>query len=313
MNSRLQVLQLLTSHCSRLLISEDEYREALLHFVPLISDIGTSIYKDDIKYKEVVHCELESISSGNNIYLSDDFNSDELNPGTLAYHRIRGLITSGSYWYFSTKEFEQDLLRAEVNPNITCHFVHITSGGGEAWYLDRLSDTIRSLSKPFYVLIEKTCGSAAYYIGCHGAVIRTLTQNDTIGCIGTMISFWDLEPYFETLGLKKIEEYATGSDLKNKKYNDLRHDKPEQFINEELDPLQIQFKDEVKKCRKQIRTLPDDHPVLRGETYLGSTAKDVGLIDGLCTFNEAIEEAHALGKKWQDSVSKQRNRALSLI
>lgn len=312
MNSRQHVLQLLTSPDSRLLITNDEYLGALLRFFPLQAD-GSLVKPDDKLYAEAIKDDLSCCSSNQQIHLTCEFSSPDLDPLTLAYHRIRGLITSDSYWYFSSKQFEQDLLAAEKNPNITCHFLHITSGGGEAWYLDRVSETMFSLSKPIYTLIEKTCGSAAYYFACHGKVVRALTQNDNIGCIGTMIGFWDMEPYFESLGFRKIEEYAHKSKLKNKKYNDLKDGKPDQFITEELDPLLVQFENTVRKARKQLKSLPDDHPVVMGETYMADKAIEVGLIDGITTLPEAIEEAYELGSKWKEKQNKTRNKALTLI
>jgi ClpP class serine protease len=305
------VLQLLTSPDSRLLITTSGYLGAILRFVPLdkMDDDDIPTYKDKVS-EELSH--YYPIAKNEGVSLSDDFGSGELTPGTLAYHRIQGLITSSSHYRFSSKWFENDLLLAENNPNIYAHFVHITSGGGEAWYLDRLSETINSLVKPFYVLIEKECASAAYYIACHGTVIKALTQNDLIGCIGVMISFWDLTSYFESLGFRKIEEYAHKSDLKNKKYNDLMNGKPKQYIEEELDPLQIQFENEVRR-RKQLAALPERHPVVRGETYSANEAIPVGLIDGITTFLDAVKEGYELGQRWANTRSKNRNKILSYI
>jgi len=311
MNSQLRELQSLLSSNGRLLITDDEYRKALLELLPLTQ--GALVGNDYPTYKKIVSEELSALSLNNDINLTDQYTADDTPVNSLAYYRIKGLITSSYYWRFSTKEFEQDLLHAEQNPGISCHFLHITSGGGEAWYLDRLSETMRSLSKPIYVFIEKLCGSAAYYIACHGSVVKALTPNDLIGCIGTMISFWNLDSYFESIGFKKIEEYATKSDLKNKKYNDLNTGKPKQFIEEELNPLQEQFESTVRGCRPQIAALPEDHPVVRGETYMGNIAQEVGLIDGIIKFDEALEEAYDLGIKWSESQLQQRNRALSLI
>ena len=39
----------------------------------------------------------------------------ELPEGSIAYHRIWGFITSDCQWYFSSKQFERDLLAAEAN------------------------------------------------------------------------------------------------------------------------------------------------------------------------------------------------------
>jgi ClpP class serine protease len=311
MNYRRDALRLLISRDSPLLITEGEYRGAFLPFLPLSGDNLPDDGEEE--YRAQVSKERRTISAATSISVTDDYAAEDIPPLSLAYYRIRGLITSSSWWYFSTKDFEKDILIAESNPAISCHFVHITSGGGEAWYLDRLSQTIRSLSKPFYVLIEQTCASAAYYIGCHGAIVKALTQNDTIGCIGTMVSFWNTDPYYEALGFRKTEEFATRSDLKNKKYRDLLDGKPHQYIKEELDPLQKQFEETVLSCRKKIAALKEDHPVLRGETFMAQEAINVGLIDGLCTLTEALEEAFLLGEAWQKEKNRQRNRALSLI
>lgn len=313
MNKKAYVIQLLTSPQARLLITHDEYIAALLAYFPLGNQSISTPLDEPRTYKEYVADEVLSITAGLSIPITIDYSSNEIEPGTLAYHRIKGLITADSWWYFSSKQFEQDLLQAEENPNITCHFLHISSGGGEAWYLDRLSETMRSLSKPIYCFVEKVCGSAAYYIGCHGSVMKALTQNDIIGCIGSMIGFWDIDPYFEALGFRKIEEYACISDLKNKKYNDLKSGKPEQYIAEELDPLAEQFREEVRISRQQLTSLDLDHPTLRGETFDATHAVEVGLIDGVITFNEALAEAHELGEKWHKARNQQRNRILSLI
>lgn len=312
MNNKAYVIQLLTSSQARLLITRDEYITALLAYFPIGNQSVSTSFDEPQTYKEYVAKEIQPITSSSSIPITIDFTSNEIEPGTVAYHRIKGLITADSWWYFSSKQFEQDLMLAEKNPNITCHFLHISSGGGEAWYLDRLSETMRSLSKPIYSFVEKVCGSAAYYIGCHGSVMKALTQNDIIGCIGSMIGFWDIDPYFEALGFRKIEEYARISDLKNKKYNDLRNGNPKQYIDEELEPLAEQFRAEVREARLALAHLDLDHPALRGETFDATHAIDVGLIDDIAVFNEALSEAYELGNKWGET-RKQRNKVLSLI
>lgn len=313
MNKRAYVIQLLTSPQARLLITHDEYIAALLAYFPLGNQSAVASLDDPKTYKEYIADELAPVRAKSAVPLTIDFSSNDIEPGTLAYHRIKGLITADSRWYFSSKQFEQDLLQAEDNPNITCHFLHISSGGGEAWYLDRLSETMRSLSKPIYSFFEKIGGSAAFYIGCHGTTMKALTQNDIIGCIGSMIGFWDIDPYFEAMGFKKIEEYAHISDLKNKKYNKLKAGEPQQFIDEELEPLAEQFRAEVRSVRPTLAKLELDHPALRGETFDATHAIDTGLIDGIATFNEALAEAQELGRKWSESRKQQRNRVLSLI
>ncbi|MCC8187143.1 MAG: S49 family peptidase [Bacteroides sp.] len=306
---RNHIRALLLSPENKLLMTSEAYNEVMMEcFPPSFSSSQIqpiSFWKDIPGYKEktdkafaILKEELKKSSEAAGISISTDFSNDEITEGTIAYHRIKGTILADAYYWFSSKQLEQDLLAADNNPGFSCHFLHINSGGGEAWYLDRLTETMRGLSKPIYTLFEKSGCSAAYYIGCHGTTVKCLTQNDSIGCIGTMVSFYDFEGYYEKLGIKKIEEYATKSDLKNKKYNDLTDGKPDQYIREELNPLCEQFLTAVRSARPSLCDLPEDDPVFRGETFDGISSQQKGLIDGISSFPQAIVEAHALGQAW---------------
>ena len=145
------------------------------------------------------------------------------------------------------------------------------------------------------------CCSAGYYIGCHGQRIYAMTQNDFVGCIGTMCSFYDFEEYFAKLGIKKVEAKATKSDLKNKVFDDLRKGKDEQFVKDILDPMNVQFLSEVRSQRSKIADLPDDTPVLRGETFYTPQAVELGLADGSKTMVEAIAEASTMGREYTEA------------
>ena len=235
------------------------------------------------------------------VTLTDEFSDEQLPDNSIAYHRVFGIVMADSYYWFSSKQLQSDLLAAEANPQISCHFLHINSPGGEAWYLDRLSETLRSCEKPILTFYEQMCCSAGYYIGCHGQRIYAMTQNDYVGCIGTMCSFYDFEPYFAKHGIKKVEAKATNSDLKNKVFDDLRKGNNEQFVKDILDPMNVQFLDEVRSQRSKLADLPDDAPVLRGETFYTPQAVEIGLADGSRTMVEAISEASTMGREYTEA------------
>mgnify|MGYP003291284205 FL=1 len=224
-----------------------------------------------------------------------DYSSAEVPDGSVAYHRIFGTITFDSRWYFSSRRFEQDLLAAEANPAITAHLLHINSGGGEAYYLDRLSETMRELKKPVVVLIEQFCASAAYYIGCHSTHIHALTANDTIGCIGTMVRVVNDDGWYEKNGIKIFDVNSSLSPLKNKMYHDMENGNTDEYVERVLDPLARQFIDEVRASRKQLSGLPDDDRLLQGDTFSTEESIKRGVIDGRMSMPEAIRLAHSLG------------------
>lgn len=252
------------------------------------------------KELEKIKKSLSQVAATKDLTVTCDYSSADLPDNSIAYHRIFGLITSDSHYRFSTKQFESDLLAAEANPQITSHFLHINSPGGEAWYLDRLGETMAKCEKPMVVLYEQCC-SAAYHIACHATRIYANTKFDFVGCIGTMTSFWDFEEYFKSIGLTKVEAKATKSDLKNKMVDDLIAGKPKQFIENVLNPLNEEFLATVRSQRKQLVSLDEDHPALRGETYYTDKAVEIGLADGCRTFFEAVGECAALGSQYAET------------
>ena len=289
---------------SQLLILGSGLSAAMMDVLPLLdknSPVPGAFFFDPKPptYKDITNKALEDLKVSllgdiPEVCLTDDFVSDSLPDNAIAYHRIFGFITAASRWWFSSKQFERDLLAVEKNPSFGAHFLHINSPGGEAWYLDRLSETMQQLTKPVIALIERQHASAAVYISCHAAEIYSLTQNDIHGCIGTMTDFWNSDAYFEQLGFKHIIVRAKQSDLKNKKYQDLYAGKTEQYQTDELNPLAVQFIAEVRANRPKIAALPDNDPMLRGETFDTPHSIELGLIDGMKTFAEAVQRAHEM-------------------
>lgn len=263
-----------------------------------------SLLFDEKTYKTKCKEALQGIKAKqeaeNGVTLTDDFSSPELPERSIAYHRIFGPITAHSRWYFSTIQFERDILDAEANPLIAAHILHICSPGGEAYYLDRLSETLDKCEKPVVAIYEQAC-SAAYHIACHAQLLYASTKFDFVGCIGTMTSFYDFEPYYTSLGIRRIEAKATQSDLKNKVFDDLRNGKSQQYIDEFLNPMNRDFLLCVKSHRPKLASLEDDAPVLRGETFYTDAAIEIGLADGQRTLDEVVAETAALANKYADN------------
>lgn len=309
-------------------ITTDGFRQAMLIAFPLSGKAETPEVRNNLRLlsttqlaylashtwyqletHEALKKQLETIRQDNSqpaVTLTDEYANEELPENSIAYHRVWGAVMSEAYWFFSSKQLAADLMAAENNPQITCHFLHVNSPGGDAWFLDRLSETLRACTKPIITLYEHLCCSAGYYIACHGSRVYALTANDYVGCIGTMCSFYDFQPYFEKLGIKLIEAKADKSDLKNKTFDDLRKGKPAQYVDDFLNPLNEQFLTCVRSQRSGLAELGDDAPVLRGETYLTAEAITTGLCDGTRTFAEAVAEAVVMGAEYADAEKTKR-------
>lgn len=303
------------TYLSKARFTDKETLEALLASVFLSPQ---SYYDEATTYseesKEIAAELTKKMEEKELINITTDFSSSELNQNTLAYHRVFGSIIADDryWWYFSTKKFISNIQAAESNPNIIAHFIHVSSGGGEAWLLDKAFEAVKNTNKPVIAFIEKAAASAGYYIITAADKIYAYTQNDTIGSIGTMIYFLDIIPYYLKMGIKEHEHYAEKSDLKNKKFNDLLDGKAERYIKEELNPLQQQFETAVRSTRAAIYKLPDDHPVVRGETFATPQAIEIGLVDEMADIEVAILDAYNRGLEWQKKQKAHQN-AISFL
>lgn len=292
------------------LINVSEFQKAAAGIL-LPRSAEYSYTKETVKKASAITREISGVS----LVVGEELSNQDIPEGSLAYYNISGLVRADYPWdwYFSSKRLARQLVLAEGNPNIAGHFLHISSGGGEAWYLDRLFSVLTSLEKPLYAHIEKLCASAAYYIGCAAQRITAETPNCTVGSIGVMCQFTNMRGLMDKLGIKDIQLYADGSDLKNKKILDaFYNDKPEEFIRKELNPIREQFVDAVRAARPALSKLTDDHPVLRGEDYRAEEALTVGLIDGIQTLEQSLRDAHRAGLAYLDSV-RTRTQALNFL
>ncbi|WP_289054188.1 S49 family peptidase [Carboxylicivirga marina] len=259
-----------------------------------------------IEYDTIASDTAERIARTSQINATTAFSDNAIDANSIAFHFVDGPIYANYDrwgWYFSTKQFNDDLKAADANEKIIGHFVYVNTGGGEAWFLDEAAKTMSELKKPLYVFIEKRCCSAGYYLSCNATKIIAATQNDTIGSIGTMVGFWDIIPAYEKAGFVWHEHYSTLSDLKNKKFNDLLNGKPEKYIKEELDPLAQQFRNAVRDARPALAKLKEDHAAFRGETFSTLRAIENGLIDCQMTLEEAIHELNKVALEKADTVN----------
>ncbi len=268
----------------------------------------------DFSYKEETQSMLEGLNPvSDSIKLTNSFNEVDLPDNSIAFHRIEGPIFADYDrwgWFFSTNQFIDDLISADNNPKIVAHFLYTYTGGGEAYYLDKASEVLNNLKKPVIGFTYKYNCSAGYHFTCHADKLYAPTNFDTIGCIGTMAAWVDIIPYWEKLGVKYHEYYADQSTRKNKKMRDARDGKPDDFIKMDLNPMCQSFIDTVLAARPQLAKAPKE--VLEGEDYYTPQAIEYGLIDGIKSFEEALQECYSLGLKHADEVNKQ-STALNLL
>lgn len=195
-----------------------------------------------------------------------------------------------------TKSYEKMILNALDNPNITGIVLQIDSPGGTVAGTQHLANVIKNASKPIVTLAEDLMASAAYWIGSSSKFVFANNNTTRVGSIGTMLSFADVQPYWESKGVKFHEIYATASVAKNKDFADARKGNYDAIIKSTLDPLNNEFLSAVKSNRGEKL---NQEKTLNGQVYLAQEAQNLGLIDAIGGLEEAVNKVYELAQSKQ--------------
>lgn len=265
-----------------------------------------SFFFDIPTYEQMEEEYMKKIQQETQVVLTVDYEDEDIENNSVAFYMMKGTIMAESRYWFSSKQYVKNLLAADANPRIVAHFVLVNSGGGDAYYNDVVAETVKNLTKPIVSLTERVKGSAALFQDAYTTRKYATTMFDTIGSIGTMISFLDLIPYFEAMGAKWIEEYATNSTEKNARWRELEAGKPEKFIAEVLDPLRNNFAAVMRDAIPQLKDLPEEDKIMQGGVVYTEEAITYGLVQGLSTPEKAIQEAYDLGMAQKKELQETR-------
>ena len=180
----------------------------------------------------------------------------------------------------------------EANPNVRGHLAVFCTGGGEVTHLDIAAQAISSCKKPKYAAIDSKCLSAGYWLACGFDKIYATSPNDSVGSIGAMISFLDTEPMLEKMGIVSHVINASQSTEKNKQYEELCKGEYDSYRADVLDPLCEQFIQLVKKNRPKLND--PEGKMLKGATCMASKAVQMGLIDGIMSMGEIVQQLNMM-------------------
>lgn len=210
--------------------------------------------------------------------------------GVIAASSDSGLLTGTTA---ATPESLIKQLRAADNDNkVASVLLRIDSPGGSAAASQEVYAEVKRMKKPVVVSIADIGASGAYYIAC-GADEIMASRASAVGSIGVIMQVANLQELYSKIGVK----YQT---IKQGKYKDMgSSDRPltaEEIavLDKESKEVYDQFIGDVAASRKiseeKVRELAT------GQVWNGSTAKELGLIDSIGNYRDAVGRAAKLGK-----------------
>ena len=211
--------------------------------------------------------------------------------GNVALIPIKGLIIadSGREFLFentaaSTEVIEQ-IEKADSNPNIKAIIFEINSPGGTPVGSEEIASAIKKTNKTTVAWIREVGASGAYWVASAADYIVASRMSLT-GSIGVLASHLEFAGFLE-------DHNITYRRLVAGKYKDIGSPLKEMTPSEELllqksiNKIHDYFIDEVVKNRQL--TTQQKFKISNAMFYIGSEAKELGLVDVLGSKDEVIK------------------------
>lgn len=227
-------------------------------------------------------------------------------PDRVAVINIEGTIMSGagsSDNIFSQQSgitsgsIMQQIREAAADDSVKALVLRIDSGGGSATAAEEVGRELKRFKektkKPVVATMGNTGASAAYWIAVCASDKVYANATTLTGSIGVYMPYMNTEELFKKIGI-------TSSKIKSGPYKDIMtNDRPmtpeEQAILQNIvDEIYNEFVVTVAAGRKmeesKVKALAD------GRVYTGLQAKNLGLVDELGDYYDALAAAGELGK-----------------
>ena len=197
----------------------------------------------------------------------------------------------------SPQSFSKNMIDMADNDDIAEIIMSVDSGGGEVTNIDEAASAVRyaTTKKPVTTVANGLMCSAAYWIGSQANKVLS-TKGSQVGSIGAVIAHSDFTKANEQEGID-VKIYRTGDEKALGQKVDSNDATMEASMNALLTDALDLFAEDVATARgfeKQYvldKFALNKEGSLRGNTVFGVEALELGLIDGITTFQGAVSES----------------------
>ena len=180
---------------------------------------------------------------------------------------------------------EAQMWMALEDPSVDQILLDIDSGGGSISGLFDLTDMINEANaiKPITAFAGELAASAAYAIASAADTVY-LPRTGRVGSIGVLTVHQSIEGALDKAGVKMTIIHAGDKKVDGNPYNDLPDD-VRANIQGEIDDARTLFAESVARYRGiSVESVMDTEAGM----FTGQAAVDVGLADGIMSFNEVL-------------------------
>ncbi|SHI58334.1 signal peptide peptidase A. Serine peptidase. MEROPS family S49 [Malonomonas rubra DSM 5091] len=195
---------------------------------------------------------------------------------------VRGAI-------FDARQMTAQIDEFRDNSSVKAVVLRIDSPGGGVAPSQEIYAELKQLAKekPLIVSMGAVAASGGYYLAIAGERLFANPGSIT-GSIGVIMSFPDYRELMDKVGVKnEVVKSGRFKDIGSSYREFSAADR--ELLQEMIDDVHAQFVDAISEGRN----LPVDRlrPYVDGRLFTGRQAKQIGLIDELGTFNDAVKYA----------------------
>lgn len=205
---------------------------------------------------------------------------------------LDGVIAgTGGVDYVTPDAFISALHDAENDESVKAILLRVDSPGGTVAASEEIAAAVKSCSKPVVVSVGDICASGAYMVSSQSDKIVAM-PGSSVGSIGVILEIPNVEGLLEKLGIKFTVITAGKYKDAGSPYRELTPQEVK-LLQQEVDIVYGQFIDIVADGRDMKRA--EVEKLANGWAWPGSTAKELGLVDQLGGYDDALVVAARLG------------------
>jgi signal peptide peptidase SppA len=192
----------------------------------------------------------------------------------------------------SSVKLRQVIRSLARNESVAGIMLRLDTPGGSVSGIDDLGREVAAARqyKPVYAFVEDLTASAGYWVASQADAIYASNKTAEIGSIGVYMAIHDVSRWAENQGVDTI--VIRTSPLKGAGVEGERiTDEAKAYWQELVDGIQSEFKAAVKTGRKM--TDEQINNVSTGRVWMAEDARQLGLIDGIQSFDATLEQLSA--------------------
>lgn len=210
----------------------------------------------------------------------------------VAVISIDGVIAgTGGAGVITPQDFVKELDRAEADNNVKAIVLRVDSPGGTVAASEEIATYVKQATKPVVVAVGDVGASGAYMVSSQADKIFAL-PGSAVGSIGVITDIPNVSELLGKLGVKFTVIKAGKYKDAGSPYRALTP-KETALIQGSVDQVYGQFIDIVASGRNLPRS--EVESMATGWAWNGERAKDLGLVDEIGTYRDAMKAAAKLG------------------